>query len=119
MEFQLQHQSFKQASLLTRLLCTSNTCTYVLSFQSDRQQGFQNSMVIEAFSCLTFDSAANTLFMAQTVTSLPAMEETRTQPLGREDPLQKGMATYSSVLAWRIPWTEEPGGLHGLVNSCT
>ena len=39
------------------------------------------------------------------------MQETRVQSLGREDPLEKGMATYSSILAWRIPWTEEPSGL--------
>ena len=42
---------------------------------------------------------------------LPAMQETRVQSLGGEDPLEKGMATHSSILAWRIPWTEEPGGL--------
>ena len=39
------------------------------------------------------------------------MQETRAQSLGQEDPLEKGMATYSSILAWRIPWTEEPHGL--------
>ena len=42
---------------------------------------------------------------------LPAKQETRVQSLGREDPLEKEMATHSSILAWRIPWTEEPGGL--------
>ena len=41
----------------------------------------------------------------------PVMEETRVQSLGREDPLEKGMATHSSILAWEIPWTEEPDGL--------
>ena len=41
--------------------------------------------------------------------NLPAIQETRAQPLGWEDPLEKEMATYSSILAWRIPWTEEPG----------
>ena len=50
-------------------------------------------------------------WVAQTVKNLPAMQETRVQPLGQEDPLEKGMATHSSVLAWRIPRTEEPGGL--------
>ena len=45
------------------------------------------------------------------VKSLPAKQETQVQSLGREDPLEKGMATHSSILAWRIPWTEEPGGL--------
>ena len=41
---------------------------------------------------------------------LPAMQETQVQFLGHKDPLEKGMATHSTVLAWRIPWTEEPGG---------
>ena len=49
--------------------------------------------------------------MAQTVKNLPATWETRVRSLGWEDPLEKGMATYSSILAWRIPWTEEPGGV--------
>ena len=50
--------------------------------------------------------------VAQTVKKLPAMQETSVQSLGQEDPLEKGMATHSSILAWEIPWTEEPGGLH-------
>jgi len=45
------------------------------------------------------------------VKNLPAMWETCVQSLGQEDPLEKGMATHSSILAWRIPWIEEPGGL--------
>ena len=45
------------------------------------------------------------------VTDLSAMQEIRVQSLGWEDPLEKGMATHSSFLAWEIPWTEEPGGL--------
>ena len=49
--------------------------------------------------------------MAQTLKNPPAMQETWVQSLGREDPLEKEMATHSSILAWRIPWTEEPGGL--------
>ena len=48
--------------------------------------------------------------MAQTVKKLPAMQETWVQPLGREDPLEKEMAIHSSILAWKIPWAEEPGG---------
>ena len=48
------------------------------------------------------------------VKNLPAMQETRLQSLGREDTLEKGMATHSSILAWRIPWTEEPGGLRSI-----
>ena len=51
---------------------------------------------------------------AQTVKNPPAMQETQVRSLGRADPLQKGMATHSTVLAWRIPWTEEPGGLQSM-----
>ena len=49
--------------------------------------------------------------VVQMVRNLPAMQETWIQSLGQEDPLEKGMATHSSILAWRVPWTEEPGGL--------
>ena len=50
--------------------------------------------------------------LAQLVNHLPAMQETQVQSLGQEHPLEKEMATHSSILAWRIPWTEEPGRLH-------
>ena len=49
--------------------------------------------------------------MAQTVKRLPVLQETRVQSLGWEDPLEKEMATHSSTVAWKIPWTEEPGKL--------
>ena len=49
--------------------------------------------------------------MAQMVKNLPAMQETQFQSLGREDTLEKGIATHSSILSWEIPWTEEPGRL--------
>ena len=49
--------------------------------------------------------------VAQTVKNLPAMQETWVRPLGWDDPLEEGMATHSSTLAWRIPWTEGPGRL--------
>ena len=52
--------------------------------------------------------------MAQMVKNLPAMWETWVPSLGGEDPLEKGMATHSSILAWRIPWTEEPGGIQSM-----
>ena len=45
------------------------------------------------------------------VKNLPVMQETQVQSLGQEDPLEKGITNHSSILAWRIPWTEEPGGL--------
>ena len=52
--------------------------------------------------------------MAQTVKNLPVMQEAWVQSLGQEDPLEKEMATHSSILAWRIPWAEEPGGLQSM-----
>ena len=52
--------------------------------------------------------------MAQIIKNLPAMQKTQVYSLGLEDPLEKIMATYSSILAWRIPWTEEPGGLQSM-----
>ena len=52
--------------------------------------------------------------VARTVKNLPTMRDTQLQSLGQEDPLEKGMATYSSILAWRIPWTEESGGLQSM-----
>ena len=52
--------------------------------------------------------------VAQTIKNPPAMQETQVQSLGQEDPLEEGMATCSTILAWRIPWTEEPGGLQSM-----
>ena len=52
--------------------------------------------------------------MAQMVKNMPAIQETWVQFQGQEDPLEKGMATYSSILAWKFPWTEEPGGLQSM-----
>ena len=52
--------------------------------------------------------------VAQRLKHLPPMQETWVQSLGQEDPLEKEMATHSSILAWRIPWTEEPSGLQSM-----
>ena len=52
--------------------------------------------------------------MAQRVKNLPTVQETQIRSLDQEDPLEREMATHSSILAWRIPWTEEPGGLQSL-----
>ena len=52
--------------------------------------------------------------VAQLVKNLPAMQETQVQSLGGEDPLEKEMVTHSSILAWRIPWAEEAGGLQSM-----
>ena len=61
---------------------------------------------------LTIDDWAS--LIAQSVNHLPAMQETWVQALSQEDPLEKEMATYSSILAWRIPWMEEVGGLQSM-----
>ena len=52
--------------------------------------------------------------MAQTVKNLPAMQETQVRSLDGEDPLEIGITTHSTILAWKIPWTEEPGGLQSM-----
>ena len=52
--------------------------------------------------------------VAQSVKKLPAVQETQVRSLGQEDPLEKEMATDPSILAWRTPWTEEPGGLQSV-----
>ena len=57
--------------------------------------------------CMSFPGGSD-------VKNLPAMQETQVQSLGQEDPLEKGMATYSNILAWRIPWTEEPAVLESM-----
>ena len=59
------------------------------------------------------------LVARKTVKNLPTMQETRVQSMGQEDPLEKGMATHSSIFAWRIPWTEEPGGYSPWVSDMT
>ena len=60
---------------------------------------------------IAFCREVSVFLVAQSVKSLPAMWDTWVQSLGREDPLEKEMATHSSILAWRIPWREESGGL--------
>ena len=78
-------------------------------------------MILAAFSplnvlcCFTSDSACIVAsLVAQTVENLPIMLETWVQSLGWKDPLEKGKATHSSIFAWRIPWTEEPGELKSI-----
>ena len=65
-----------------------------MNFQIDVQAGFRKGPSL----------------VAQKVKNLPAMQETQIRSLGWEDPLEEGMATHSSTLAWRIPWTEQAGG---------
>ena len=63
---------------------------------------------------LSSSSSPSEVSLAQLVKNLPAVQEILVQFLGREDPLEKGMATHSSIRVWRIPWTEEPGRLQSM-----
>ena len=67
-----------------------------------------------ATESILFFNFLKLIMVAQTVKSLPAVQGTRVQSLGREDPLEKEMATHSSILAWKIPWVEEPGRLQSM-----
>ena len=70
---------------------------------------------ILSFKCHLFEiTRLSASLVAQMVKRLPVMQETRARFLGREDPLEKEMAIHSSTLAWKIPWTEEPGGLQSM-----
>ena len=89
-----------------------------LSLEEWERRQFQNEMALYR-SCTLIHPwnwlAINwTSLVAQTVKHLPTMRETWVQSLGREDPLEKEMATHSSTLAWKIPWMEEPGILQSM-----
>ena len=68
----------------------------------------------ENYILLDLEFSSRASLVAQFLKSLPAMQETWVQSLGQEDPLEKEMASHSSILAWRIPWTEEPGRLQSM-----
>ena len=76
----------------------------ITSWEIDRE-------TVETVSDFIFGGAS---LVAQRLKRLPPMWETRVQSLGQDDPLEKEMATHSSILAWRIPWIEEPGGLQSM-----
>ena len=72
-------------------------------------------MFVCLLACLLFFFfLSSNLNMAQMVKNLPAMQETQVQSLDGEEPLEKGMASHSSILAWKVPWTEEPSGLQSM-----
>ena len=80
-----------------------------------RQKGFakeekQKEIISNGLTC----SQKVASLIDQSVKNLPTMQETRILSLGRQDPLEKEMATHSSILAWKSPWTEEPGGLQSM-----
>ena len=72
----------------------------------------QTTKIKQATQIFSFTVLIRASLVSQMVKNLPAMQETQVQSLGQEDPLEKGMATYSNILAWKIPWTDEPGRLH-------
>ena len=73
-----------------------------------------DSLLFKLLGSLFFVYGFSLIVVAQTVKNLPAVQENWVQSLGWEDPLEKGVATYSSILAWRILWTEEPGRLQSM-----
>ena len=76
---------------------------------------FSNTSYFTSLNCLTLSKIYfGASLVAQVVKCLPAMQETWARSLGQEDPLEKEMATHSSIPAWRIPWTEEPGRLQSV-----
>ena len=75
---------------------------------------FYPSHLISLWSHLPLTEKLYSSLVTQRLKRLPAMQETWVRSLGREDPLEKEMATHSSILAWRIPWTEEPGELQSM-----
>ena len=79
---------------------------------SEIQRGIRHTQSLPA-SNLQY-STGDTSLMAQRVKHLPSMQETWVQSLGGEDPLEKEMATHSSILAWKTPWMEKPGGLQSM-----
>ena len=87
-------------------------CTYFLALTAQKTRQRAAKVGSEYQSIIYFIHGAS--LVAQMVKRLPAMRETRVRFLGREDPLEKEMAIHSNILAWKIPWTEEPGGLQSM-----
>ena len=75
---------------------------------------FLIGLILFTKNCFSTSSPVGASLVAQMVKNLPAMQETLVRSLGWEDPLEKEMATHSSILSWREPWTEEPGGLQSM-----
>ena len=86
-------------------VCTRE-CFWVGPYQESKEKFFKPLPPTSCFGGVSL--------VAQMVKNLPTMQKTRVQSLGQEDPLEEGMATHSSILAWRIPWTEESGRLQSM-----
>ena len=96
---------------------------YIVSITTDIKISIYNNatLIYSIHVCYlrTFAVLIRALLMAKMAKTLPAVQETWVRSPGQEDPLEKEMATHSSILAWRIPWTEEPGEYMGLQKSPT
>ena len=87
----------------------------LLDLHTDFSGGKDVDLLIPSWTIFQFDPySQRAALVAQWVKNVPAVQETQVPSLGWEDPLEKKMASHSSILAWRIPWTEEPGGLQSL-----
>ena len=109
-----------QPCSISRLTTTLQTRCYFYSHSHGlKTRKWQNWVCAQAsFTpdlCFHVSTALNFIIgvgmVAQMIKNPPLVQETWVQPLGQEDPLEEGMATHSSILAWRVPWTEEPGEL--------
>ena len=83
---------------------------------TDLWQSHDKGKPVHLYVQVEFQSYTRASLVAQTVENLPATRETWVQSLDWEDPLEKGMAAHSNILTWRIPWTEEPGGLQPMAS---
>ena len=104
-------------SLLQEIFLTQGSnppllhCRQILLPLSHPESPFRGIIIPFLIHLLESEAAVS---VAQTVKNLPAVQATQVRSLGQEDPLEKGMATHSSILAWRIPWTEKSGGLQSM-----
>ena len=109
-KFQSGHRSLRLALTREHGLNSSTGCTVCLAQGKTRIEHFKVTQQSTAPG-VGLLSKGRVSLGAQTAENRPAAQETWVRSLGQGDPLEKGMATHSSILAWRIPWTEEPGGL--------
>ena len=106
------HKRRHQIHCLTWAFFHISSLTVMFSHGDERRDSTKDSCQGHLSSLLLFTyKQERASLVAQRIKHLPAMQETRVRSLGWENPLEKEMATHSSILAWRIPWTEEPGGL--------
>ena len=101
-------------SFCHRLLLLPSIFSSIMVFSSEHLIASGGQTIRTSFSINPSNGYSELISLAQRLKCLPAMRETWVRSLGREDPLEKEMATHSSILAWRIPWMEEPGGLQSM-----